>query len=345
MSRQATCGLIDVGGAKLYHEVRGRGPAVLFITGGTGDAGEWAHIAPRLADELTVVTYDRRGFSRSPRPDGWTSTSMVEQAGDAARLLRALGLAPAVVVGHSSGGSIACRLVIDHPEIVRHAVIYEAPLFAVVPGGEEIATGLRALAGGGPRTGMERFMRRNAGDEVADMFAALFDIELPALTSFVPDRKRMRTGGVPLTVVVGEQDRDTWFGAASRWLTEGTEADLVELPGGHAGFVTHPKEFAELVRRIARKATRTPAGRVDTQAVETFRQRLRGPLLTPGDPGFRDATLLWNGLISKTPALAVQPTGTADVVAVVDFARDHGLALSVRGGGHNVAGTAVADGG
>ena len=50
-------------------------------------------------------------------------------------------------------------------------------------------------------------------------------------------------------------------------------------------------------------------------------------------------------MIDKTPALVVQPTGTADVVAAVTFAREHDLALSVRGGGHNIAGTAIADGG
>jgi FAD/FMN-containing dehydrogenase len=79
--------------------------------------------------------------------------------------------------------------------------------------------------------------------------------------------------------------------------------------------------------------------------VEALRQRLRGPLLSPGDDGYEEATLLWNGLIEKTPALVVQPTGTADVVAAVELARDEGLALSVRGGGHNLGGTALADGG
>jgi FAD/FMN-containing dehydrogenase len=79
--------------------------------------------------------------------------------------------------------------------------------------------------------------------------------------------------------------------------------------------------------------------------VETFREGLRGPLLSPQDPGFEAATRLWNGMVEKTPARVVQPTGTADVVAAVDFARDHDLALSVRGGGHNIAGTALVDGG
>jgi FAD/FMN-containing dehydrogenase len=81
------------------------------------------------------------------------------------------------------------------------------------------------------------------------------------------------------------------------------------------------------------------------ETVQALRQSVRGPVLGAEEPGFGEATLLWNGLIDKSPALAVQPTGTADVVAAVRFARDHAVPLSVRGGGHNVAGTAVVDGG
>ncbi|HWN26429.1 MAG TPA: FAD-binding oxidoreductase [Actinomycetospora sp.] len=81
------------------------------------------------------------------------------------------------------------------------------------------------------------------------------------------------------------------------------------------------------------------------EVADRLRACLRGALLRPGDDGFGDATLLWNGMIAKTPALVVRPTGTADVVAAVDAAREHGLPLSVRGGGHHIAGTALVDGG
>ena len=60
-----------------------------------------------LADEFTVLTYDRRGNSRSPRPADWTSTSVDQQATDAAELLMSLNLAPALVYGSSSGAIFA----------------------------------------------------------------------------------------------------------------------------------------------------------------------------------------------------------------------------------------------
>jgi FAD/FMN-containing dehydrogenase len=81
------------------------------------------------------------------------------------------------------------------------------------------------------------------------------------------------------------------------------------------------------------------------ETADALTERLRGPLLAPEDTGYEDATLLWNGMIEKAPALVVQPTGTADVIEAVSFAREHDLALSVRGGGHNIAGTALVDGG
>ncbi|MBX0326048.1 FAD-binding oxidoreductase [Halomicroarcula sp. F13] len=79
--------------------------------------------------------------------------------------------------------------------------------------------------------------------------------------------------------------------------------------------------------------------------IEAFRHRLHGPLLVPDDDGFEEATRLWNGTIEKTPALVVQPATTDDVVTCVDLAREHDLLLGIRGGGHNIAGTALADGG
>src|SRR5918993_4130212 len=79
--------------------------------------------------------------------------------------------------------------------------------------------------------------------------------------------------------------------------------------------------------------------------VERFGNGLRGELLRPDDAGYEKTRKVWNGLIDKRPALIVRCAGVGDVVDSVNFARENDLLLAVRGGGHNVAGNAVCDGG
>jgi FAD/FMN-containing dehydrogenase len=73
--------------------------------------------------------------------------------------------------------------------------------------------------------------------------------------------------------------------------------------------------------------------------------RVQGRLLRPGDQGWNDAVSIWNGMAARLPALVLQPASAHDVAAAVGFARDNGLLLSVKGGGHNIAGTSIAEGG
>ena len=80
-------------------------------------------------------------------------------------------------------------------------------------------------------------------------------------------------------------------------------------------------------------------------ALDALRQRHRGPLLLPGDDGYDAARAVWNGMIDRRPAVIARCRGTADVMAAVDAAREAGLPVSIRGGGHNVGGKAVCDGG
>jgi FAD/FMN-containing dehydrogenase len=87
------------------------------------------------------------------------------------------------------------------------------------------------------------------------------------------------------------------------------------------------------------------ASHPDDTAIGELRATLRGPLLQPGDPGYDTARTIDNAMIDRRPALIARCAGVADVLGAVRFARTHHLLVSVRAGGHNVAGNAVCDGG
>ena len=78
---------------------------------------------------------------------------------------------------------------------------------------------------------------------------------------------------------------------------------------------------------------------------DALKASLRGSACTPMDAGYDEARTIWNAMIDRRPGLVVRCQGAADVMHAVALAQKHGLAVSVRGGGHNIAGSAVCDGG
>ena len=79
--------------------------------------------------------------------------------------------------------------------------------------------------------------------------------------------------------------------------------------------------------------------------LDALRASLRGPLLLAGDAGYDTARAVWNAMIDRRPAAIVQARGAGDVIQTVNFAREHGVMLAIKGGGHNIAGKATCDGG
>lgn len=84
---------------------------------------------------------------------------------------------------------------------------------------------------------------------------------------------------------------------------------------------------------------------IPADALQSFKAGFRGQVLTADDPQYDEIRKVWNAMIDRRPALIARCSGTADVVRAVQFAREHGIVSSVRGGGHNIAGLAVCDGG
>jgi FAD/FMN-containing dehydrogenase len=98
-------------------------------------------------------------------------------------------------------------------------------------------------------------------------------------------------------------------------------------------------ETMEVAGRDARLVALAPGRLADLE------RSLDGGVLRPGEPGWDDAVLIWNGMVAAEPALVLQPASAADVATAVGFARDAGALLSVKGGGHNIAGTSIAENG
>jgi FAD/FMN-containing dehydrogenase len=82
-----------------------------------------------------------------------------------------------------------------------------------------------------------------------------------------------------------------------------------------------------------------------SEQLDQLHSQIEGPLLRPGDEGWDAAVLIWNGMVAATPALVIQPMSARDVVAAVCFAQRFNVLLSIKGGGHNIGGTSLTDGG
>lgn len=259
----------EVNGARLYCEIRGAGAPVLFISGATGDAGHFERVAERLAGAFTIVTYDRRGNSRSPRPAGWTATSIAEQADDAAGLLEALGLAPAAVFGTSGGAIIALELALRHPRLVKGAVLHEPPLGSVVTDPVALAPMARmraaieqGITSGGAPEALEAFVRAAAGaawDHIPPGVRArmlgngetLMLREMPAFLGYRAEAAPLASLRVPVRVVAGAE-ADPFSEEAARWLAARLGTAVGRLPGSHAPYFDRPDAMARALEPLLR---------------------------------------------------------------------------------------------
>ena len=251
---------IAANGAELYYEVRGIGPSLLLIPGGGADAGTIATFADRLAQDFTVVAYDRRGLSRSPRPNDWTQTSIGEQAEDAAELLKTLGHTPAAVVGHSLGALIALELLLRYPDLVRRAALLDpGPIDSAIPDRRQkmaLPESVRAAIARGPQAGVEALLRnlhiwdnidsatRERARGNAEVF---FSHETPLLQTYQPDAALLSANRVPVKVAVGTQTPPV-FQEMAEWLSSTLNVRLDALPGGHASCVEEPEGVAKVIR-------------------------------------------------------------------------------------------------
>ncbi|MEO6713647.1 MAG: alpha/beta hydrolase [Mycobacteriales bacterium] len=252
---------------RLHREVRGQGPAVLLIAGTPGDGGQFDALAQELAGSHTVITYDRRGTSRSPEPQEWTVTSVAEHAEDAAALVADETAGPALVYGTSNGAAVALELAVRHPEQVSAVILHEMPLLTVVADPQPVADAMGAVIGaameqGGPVAALEAFLRMAFGDPVVDGWnpalrhrllanaSMAFGIELPAFQSYRPDESQLAEVTVPVHVLVGRDQAQPFFLEAADWLAQRLQTVITRSPGGHGAHFTCPRELAATIGAI-----------------------------------------------------------------------------------------------
>ena len=135
---------LNVPGACLYYEVQGSGPALMLMGHPMGASG-FAAIAPLLAEDYTVVTFDPRGFARSTIDDPDQDAEPDLLADDARRVLEAVGEGPAHVFGSSGGAVTGLALVTHYPGHVQTLVAHEPPLALLLPEAEEARAGMQEI--------------------------------------------------------------------------------------------------------------------------------------------------------------------------------------------------------
>ncbi|MDT0446513.1 alpha/beta fold hydrolase [Streptomyces johnsoniae] len=266
--RPVRTGYLRVPGARLYYEIRGCGHPLLMIHGGQLDAGSFAAIAPVLADQYTVITYDRRGNSRSRLHGPATDLRVDQQADDALRLLAELTDGTPHVFGSSGGGVVALELAARHGHRLGHVVSHEPPFITLL----QDAAALRARYDAvhhtyrtvGAPEAYEQFAALDPGekdpatdlpypggdadpdfgDRIEGNLEFMLAHEMLPFIGYRPHLDGLRAKLPELVLGVGHYRAEI----ATRIVVDaadrlGTEA--VEFPGDHVGYMWRPDEFAE----------------------------------------------------------------------------------------------------
>ncbi|MEO3811301.1 alpha/beta hydrolase [Sphaerisporangium sp. B11E5] len=266
-----TSGTLQVPGARLYYETRGSGQGLLVLQGAEGDARRAGDLVRRLAEHYTVITYDRRGLSRStlagPGAPCSGPPSMETHADDAWHLLVALAGEPVRVFGSSLGGLVGLVLAARHPRWVRRLVTHEPPAIALLPDTERadaevlIDGLLRVYREDGWVAAFKRLAEitgaatesREPGAELPPPlsmerianFHYFFTYDVPAMRRCTLDAAALSAVPVPIVPAVGDTASRRFFDrACAERLAVALGTSLREFPGGHNGPTTHPKAFA-----------------------------------------------------------------------------------------------------
>ena len=263
----------SVNGVDLYYEAQGDGPPLVVVHGGWTDHTVWQGVADELAGSFRVIRYDRRGYSRSERPEGGRTRRQDED--DLAGVIETLAEGPAGVIASSYGGLVTLGLAGRRPELIESMCIHEAPSVPLAGRGEpgrladEAMVGMAAVTeqieAGDAEGGARRFVEElglgpGAWEQLPESIRALFTnnalavaaeqhdpdwstLDIPAITEV----------GHPLLLTKGTVG-PAWLRALQDRLAEALpHAETAVIDGaGHSPHMTHPGEFAATVGAFVR---------------------------------------------------------------------------------------------
>jgi pimeloyl-ACP methyl ester carboxylesterase len=264
-------GFLKVPGARLYYETRGSGPLMIMVPGANGEANVFKWVAERLAAHYTVVTYDRRGFSRSQLDGPQDYDYRIEtDADDVRRLIEHLSDEPATVFGASSGGIVALEVLTHHPSVVRTVVPFEPAAVKQLPDGQEWLDFFFRLYDlyrqSGPEPALKKFReqafaesdRRVMGSAPKNEYTLAnatywFEHELRQYPTVDLDLNALKANADRIVLMAGRESRGYPCYDVNVELSKKLNRNLIELPGGHGGFASQPAEFAlEFVQALVR---------------------------------------------------------------------------------------------
>jgi pimeloyl-ACP methyl ester carboxylesterase len=259
-----------VNGTRIYWEVTGEvGDPLVLVHGSWGDHRNWASVVPALARSFRVLTYDRRGHSRSDRPPG--QGSVRDDVADLAALLQELRFTPAHVVGSSFGASIVLRLAGARPELFRTLIAHEPPLFGLLKdepnarrplaaAQERISAVVALLTAGDLRGGARRFVETisfgpGAWSELSDEARETFVFNAPTWLDEMhdPDALDIELGALrgfaaPALLTTGDQSAPFFPLVMARIAAAMPSATAWTYAGaGHVPQVSHPDEYVRVV--------------------------------------------------------------------------------------------------
>jgi pimeloyl-ACP methyl ester carboxylesterase len=257
----ASRGYVEIPGGRLYYQTQGRGPALVVLGGGPANADTPGPLASHLADDYTVITYDRRGYSRSRLDDPGEETAISRHSDDLRLLIAALGTGPAAVFGTSFGALIALDLAASAPGSTAAVIVHEPPLGQLVPDAQrgqfhvgahgDPSAALDVMAAATGVTRARAAGRADGGPETSHSDISLFiRRDVPAIGAYRLDLPRLAAVSGRLTVTASQAGRDHYPYQCALRLAEHLGTLLVELPGNHAGMIRQPAQFAAALKTV-----------------------------------------------------------------------------------------------